>query len=43
MQDFKHLYNKEPKPSTWEVIRDFLAFAGFIVMALVFFLVLASV
>lgn len=28
MQDFKHLYNAEPKLSAWTMLKEGLAFAG---------------
>jgi hypothetical protein len=42
MQDFKHLYNAEPKISAWTMLKEGLAFAGFILAAFVAFLFIAS-
>lgn len=42
MQDFKHLYNAEPKVSAWTMLVEGLAFAGFIFAAFVMLLLLST-
>lgn len=43
MKDFKHLYNAEPKLSAWTMIKEGLAFAGFIFAAFALFLALSAI